>query len=87
MFKWLTSLIGPSNTEQTMNALPIEINAHEGVAIARAVGRLMNLYSVPYPGDEVLHTIERYKLTIAGYGFKPPANFEEAEQLSVEIRK
>lgn len=83
MIKWLKNLFNPesNDAESKIQALPLIINAPEGVALQRALGRLLNLYSVKAPSAEILHEIARFKLAVASFGYTPPNNFTETEQL------
>lgn len=84
MFEWFKELFNTSensDAESRLQALPLTINAPEGVALQRALGRLLNLYSVKNPTNDVLIEIERFKLVVARDGYAPPDNYEQTEQL------
>ena len=84
MFEWFKELFNLSDSaeaEAKMQALPLTINAPEGVALQRALGRLLNLYSVKNPTNDVLIEIERFKLVVSRDGHTAPLNYEQTEHL------
>lgn len=86
MLNWIKSKLAPKKDDTTtMHALPIEVNAAANapveVPLQRALGRLLNLYSVQNPNSDVLLAIENYKGAVAHYGRSAPMNFDEVEQL------
>lgn len=81
MLKWLGNLFKDEQAEARIKALELAINAPEGVALQRVLGRLLNLYSVKKPSEEVLATIEVYKRAVQRFGHQPPSTTEETEQL------
>ena len=81
MFDWLGKIFKDEQAEAKLRAQPIVVNAPEHIALQRALGRLVNLYSVKSPSEEVLATIEGYKQAVASFGHTPPTNIDETEQL------
>ena len=89
MFDWLGNLFKGEReqAEARLQAQPIVINAPEHIALQRALGRLLNLYSVKNPSEEILATIEGYKQAVASFGHTPPNDYDETEQLIRSTRE
>lgn len=81
MFDWFKKVLPNLGAKSKMQALPLTINAPEGVALQRALGRLLNLYSVKKPSAEIMYEIARFKLAVEQHGHVAPTNFTETEEL------
>lgn len=80
---------GPEAVEppaQSFKGNPVVINGHPDAIKQRLVSRLMNLYNVRNPSDEVINEIERYRAAVADAGLEIPNDADEAELLLAKVR-
>lgn len=76
--------IQPPSAKAT--AKEVEVNPSNSAQYERYLGRLLNLYTVRNPSEEVLAEIRRYKFHVNGLGFDAPQDREET-QIHLDLLK
>lgn len=71
---------------QSFKGQPVIINGAPDAIKQRLVNRLLNLYRVRHPSDDVINEIERYRAAVADAGLEIPNNADEAELLLAKVR-
>lgn len=84
--KFLQKIGAVEPPAQSFEGLPVVINGHPDAIKQRLVHRLLNLYRVRNPSDEVINEIERYRAAVADAGLDIPNDADEAEILLSKVR-